>query len=42
MGTIEDSNGYENVGTSQGFMIPNNKVELIKEKSLRVKNGWNV
>ena len=36
MGIIEDSNGYESVGTSQGFMIPNNKVELIKEKSLGV------
>ena len=36
MGIIEDSNGYESVGTSQGFMIPNNKVELIKGKSLGV------
>ena len=36
MGIIEDSSGYESIGTSQGFMIPNNKVELIKEKSLGV------
>ena len=36
MGIIEDSSGYESIGTSQGFMIPNNKVEIIKEKSLGV------
>ena len=36
MGVIEDSNGYESVGTSQGFMIPNNKVSLVKEKTLGV------
>ena len=36
MGVIEDSNGYESVGTSQGFMIPKNKVSLVKEKTLGV------
>ena len=36
MGIIEDSSGDESIGTSQGFMIPNNKVEIIKEKSLGV------
>ena len=36
MGVIEDSNGYESVGTSQGFMIPDNKVEKVKQKTLGV------
>ena len=36
IGVIEDSNGYESVGTSQGFMIPDNKVEKVKQKSLGV------
>ena len=36
MGIIEDSDGYESIGTSQGYMIPNNKLELIKQKSLGV------
>ena len=36
MGIIEDSNGYESIGTSQGYMIPKNKLELIKEKTLGV------
>ena len=33
---IEDSDGYESIGTSQGYMIPNNKIESIKEKTLGV------
>ena len=33
---IEDINGYESIGTSQGYMIPKNKIELIKKKSLGV------
>ena len=36
MGVIEDINGYESIGTSQGYMIPKNKIESIKEKSLGV------
>ena len=36
IGVIEDLNGYESVGTSQGFMIPDNKVEKVKQKSLGV------
>ena len=36
IGVIEDSSGYESIGTSQGFMIPENKVEKVKEKSLGV------
>ena len=36
MGVIEDLNGYESIGTSQGFMIPDNKVEKIKQKTLGV------
>ena len=33
---IEDINGYESIGTSQGYMIPKNKIDSIKEKSLGV------
>ena len=33
---VEDKNGYESIGTSQGYMIPQNKLELIKEKTLGV------
>ena len=33
---IEDKNGYESIGTSQGYMIPQNKLESIKEKTLGV------
>ena len=29
MGVIEDINGYESIGTSQGYMIPKSKVEPI-------------
>ena len=36
LGVIEDINGYESIGTSQGFMIPKNKVELVKNKSLGI------
>ena len=36
MAVIEDINGYESIGTSQGYMIPKSKVESIKEKSLGV------
>ena len=36
IGVIEDSSGYESIGTSQGFMIPENKVEKVKQKSLGV------
>ena len=36
MGVIEDINGYESIGTSQGYMIPKNKIELVKEKTLGV------
>ena len=36
MGVIEDINGYESIGTSQGYMIPKIKVEPIKEKTLGV------
>ena len=36
MGVIEDINGYESIGTSQGYMIPKSKVETIKEKTLGV------
>ena len=36
LGVIEDNNGYESIGTSQGFMIPKNKVELVKNKSLGI------
>ena len=36
IGVIEDINGYESIGTSQGYMIPKNKIESIKEKSLGV------
>ena len=36
IGVIEDPNGYESIGTSQGFMIPDNKVEKVKQKSLGV------
>ena len=36
MGVIEDINGYESIGISQGYMIPKNKIESIKEKSLGV------
>ena len=36
MGVIEDINGYESMGISQGYMIPKNKIESIKEKSLGV------
>ena len=36
MGVIEDINGYESIGTSQGYMIPKSKVEPIKEKTLGV------
>ena len=36
MGVIEDINGYESIGTSQGYMIPKSKVESIKEKTLGV------
>ena len=36
MGVIEDINGYESIGTSQGYMIPTNKIELVKEKTLGV------
>ena len=30
LGVIEDINGYESIGTSQGFMIPKNKVDRIQ------------
>ena len=33
---VEDKNGYESIGTSQGYMIPQNKLESIKEKTLGV------
>ena len=36
LAVIEDINGYESIGTSQGYMIPKSKVESIKEKSLGV------
>ena len=36
LGVIEDINGYESIGTSQGFMIPKNKVDLVKNKSLGI------
>ena len=36
MGVIGDINGYESIGTSQGFMIPKNKVDLVKNKSLGI------
>ena len=36
LGVIEDNNGYESIGTSQGFMIPKNKVDLVKNKSLGI------
>ena len=36
MGVIEDINGHESIGTSQGYMIPKNKIELVKEKTLGV------
>jgi len=36
MGVIEDNCGYESIGTSQGYMIPKNKIELIKQKSLGI------
>ena len=36
MGVIEDINGYESIGTSQGYMIPKNKIELVKEKTLGI------
>ena len=36
LGVIEDFDGYESIGTSQGFMIPKNKVELVKNKSLGI------
>ena len=36
MGVIEDINGYESIGTSQGFMVPKSRIEEIKSKSLGV------
>ena len=36
MGVIEDINGYESSGTSQGFMVPKSRIEEIKSKSLGV------
>ena len=36
MGVIEDINGYESIGTSQGYMIPKSKIETIKNKSLGI------
>ena len=36
LGLIEDINGYESIGTSQGYMIPKTKVELVKNKSLGI------
>ena len=33
---VEDKNGYESIGTSQGYMIPQSKLESIKEKTLGV------
>ena len=36
LGVIEDIDGYESIGTSQGFMIPKNKVESVKNKSLGI------
>ena len=31
---IEDSDGYESIGTSQGYMIPNNKIITIANKTI--------
>ena len=36
LGIIEDVNNYESIGTSQGYMIPKNKIESVKSKSLGV------
>ena len=33
---VENKNGYESIGTSQGYMIPQSKLESIKEKTLGV------